>query len=607
MKTLYIQYPSIVNLSIKTLRTAGGAEVRANDDGTFGPLLGNYQIEDNCTVTFVKTSKPDTKLDTSRAGLAHRRISIARDLRIPAYVAGTRWRAAQAYVNPDVAVLPSGDIAIVGAGGTSGATPPVPSYVTSPSAGITDNTVTWYLLGEGAQQGAVPVRANSTFYRAGTLVVLATGDLVRATVSGTTGASAPTYSATAAITDGTVTWYAVTSGDLDADEVLVTDNSGNPGDTTLYNPWIQPQLFTQPTQMAQEAVVESGSTSRHRSWVFVDGSTSNNGLGSNGKQPGVRNLLCKTESNVLDIGYFATDGSNEHLQVYDGNRRVFEVPLKLVAGSSRYLRVLIPGGRRRRVIRVAVSGQVNLRYVGVAPNCTVQPVDSLDPVVLLHTDSYNNTELPAIGNVHYDLSQQLGMRLGCPHVINVSCGGISYSVDSPQGRKNLAWVYDNNDLSVYKPDFIVNALGFNASASGTDYSQEATKALYVWRKQQLLFGQQVFQAIVGPWFERSGQEAQTREVCRQLFAAFLSHANPNSIFINPLDGSVTRGDGEVIVSASAAWVTATNQPWVVPSVGGVYDGAHVSIPGQRYLADCLAQAIDAGLANLGYGLSFPAV
>ena len=82
MKTLYIQYPSIVNLSIKSLLTAGGAVVRANDDGTFGPLLGNYQIEDACTVTFVKTNKPDSKLDTSRAGLAQRRVSIACDLRI---------------------------------------------------------------------------------------------------------------------------------------------------------------------------------------------------------------------------------------------------------------------------------------------------------------------------------------------------------------------------------------------------------------------------------------------------------------------------------------------------------------------------------------------
>lgn len=607
MKTLYIQYPSIVNLSIKTLLTAGGAVVQANEDGTFGPLLGNYQIEDNCTVSFVKTTKTDPKLDTSRAGLAHRRISIARDLRIPAYVAGARWKGGTVYANPEVAVLPSGDIAIVGAGGTSGATPPVPSYVTSPSAGIVDSGVTWYLLGEGAQQGAVPVRANSTFYRAGTLAVLPSGELVRTNLPGTTSAAAPAYSATSGMTDGGVTWYAVTPGDLDADEVLVTDNLGNPGDTTLYNAWLQPQLFTQPTQMAQEAVTESGTASRHRSWVFVDGSTNNNGLGTDGKQPGVRNKLFKTESNIIDIGYFATDGSNEHLQVYDGNRRIFEVPLKLTAGSSRYLRVLIPGGRRRRNIRVSISGQVNLRFVGVAPNCTVQPVDAIDPVVLLHTDSYNNTELPAIGNVHYDLSQQLGTRLGCPHVINVSCGGISYSVDSPQARKNLAWIYDNNDLSVYKPDFIVNALGFNAAGPGADYSQEATKALYVWRKQQLLFGTNVFQAIVGPWFERAGQEARTRDVCNQLRSAFLALGNPNSVFINPLDGSIIRGDGEVIVAATAAWVNTTNQPWVVPSAGGVYDGAHVSIPGQRYLADCLAQAIDIGLANLGYGLAFPAV
>jgi lysophospholipase L1-like esterase len=106
--------------------------------------------------------------------------------------------------------------------------------------------------------------------------------------------------------------------------------------------------------------------------------------------------------------------------------------------------------------------------------------------------------------------------------------------------------------------------------------------------------------VIGTWYRHPAFAAQQAAMQAALKAEFLAWGDTNAAFVDPHDGSITRGHGEVIRPAGAGWFTAANVPWAFPPAGGVYDGFHPSPAGvYQVLVPSLVDTIDAALTALG--------
>lgn len=442
---------------------------------------------------------------------------------------------------------------------------------------------------------------------------LTTGVMVIATqaAAGTTSSTEPVVTpgaAIAAITDGTVTWWPLNDTSKPAPQGVavptLTDNAGTTS-LTVVNIFDNPTLFEQESAPNIFTPGGSGTTKQSIGWAINDGSTADIGAGA-GRICKYRTVAFTTSADVIDIGYIATIGTtmvNDRIMIDVDGYPVTEAPvLPAVQGSSRHFKLTIPGGRRNRLIRIRTHGVFRLQSLGVAADAVIRKPVVKGLTSLFCTDSFGDTVLPTVTEVTYDLAPRLSRRLGFSNCAFIGVGGTSYSFDDifGSGRKALNTLMDTNDFSVFKPDVVVNMHGYNAGNNGVNPSVEAASMTAVLGKQRTLYPSAPI-LVYGPHYLRPGVTTQMTAVRDAMKTAFITEGDENSAFIDPLDGSITLGNGFVVrTGESTGWINTTNASWALPAAGGVFDGAHLSIAGAAFYEDCCAAAGELALVSLGY-------
>lgn len=440
------------------------------------------------------------------------------------------------------------------------------------------------------------------------VVRLSTGALLIATqaAAATTSGTEPTVtagSAPAAITDNGVTWWPLQelsrAAPADAPSVTVTDNAG--GSTqTLYNIANSPSLFEQGSSPNLYIVAGSGGTARNIAWVVDEGTATDYGAGA-GKLTAYRTVSFITTEDVIDVGYFSTVSTfaNQRLIVEVDGYPATETPLIPSAfGASRHFKFTIAGGRRERHIRIRCHGGFNLSYIGIASDTTLRrpPVRSLVNVML--TDSFGNTEMPSVNDVHFDLAPRISRRIGYPSCAAATLGGTSYSVASA-GRRSVQALMSTNDFSIFGADAFTFMHGYNAAINGVPPAVECAAARECWAKARAVAPNAPI-LVVGPHYRRPGSTTQVDAMTAALKAHLIAMNDPNTAYIDPTDGSITLGSGAVVSPADTGWINPTNAAWALPAAGGVFDGAHLSIAGRALYEDAAVNALDAALVALGF-------
>lgn len=435
------------------------------------------------------------------------------------------------------------------------------------------------------------------------VVRLSTGELLLCTTAGTShGATEPTITAgndPAAITDNTATWWALSEFTRTAPAgypaVTVAESSGATALGTVANFSGSSTSFEQPSAPNLQTVAGSGNTLRNIAWSFLDGSSTDNGYGANGRSGKYRTIEFETQADVIDIGYFATTAGfpNERMRIWVDGVSVSEGPLVPGgSGASRKFKLTIAGGRRVRNIRIAVFGTMNLQYAAVATNCTIQKPTQRAPMLLWFSDSFGDTESPNVGIAHYDMAVLASQRLGFPHCVMAGVGGTSYSLDSSNRKALQTLVTTTNDFSTFDADAVLIAHGYNAPLNSVTDAVELAAATVAW--DQIRSDQPLAPMIVvGPWYAHPSFSAAVTSLDSSMKTQFLAREDKNSAYISPIDGSITMGDGTVIRAAGTAWLTTAIDDWAI----GV-DTYHPSPAGRAYLTDCLVSAAESALANL---------
>lgn len=456
-------------------------------------------------------------------------------------------------------------------------------------------------LGAMAQAPAWPATTailEATVYR------LPTNELVISDKAGTTGAVAPTFSATGPMNDGTTTWWslgqstAAPLAGLPLTVVSVTDNAGASGNT-LYNFDTNADVFESFSTPYRDAT-GSGSTRRTLAYNITDGTTNANGYSTaSGYQGKVCIRRFKTASQVIDLGYFAIVAGfkGENIQVLiDGIPISESLLVPGAAGGSRYFRITLSGPKKEYTYTIVSKGTFYMSYVGVSAGETVTLPSARGLLLGCFDDSYGDTESPAVDNQNYDLNYILASSLGYDHVIHAGVGGTSYSVDA-FGRKNLNQLLDLNNVAAFNMDAIFVGHGFNAIIS-QPAATEAAAALSSWQKLRAAAPSAPI-VIAGIWYRKPGSTANADTLHQLLLNTFLAWRDPNSVFINPMDGTTVLYDGS-FVGSGTTWFNSGNISWALPAAGGIYDGAHPSPTGKNMLLTVLTNAVNTGLTTLGY-------
>ena len=444
-------------------------------------------------------------------------------------------------------------------------------------------------------------RANSTAYVATDMFALPTGEIMRVTSAGITAASAPTITAgssPAAITDGTATIWA--TGDMTKPApagvpvVTVTDVAGNSA-LTLYSTWSDAALFDQPATPVENIQIvggDTGKTTRNVAWSYLDGSTNNNGFDVVGQAGPIRTLETRTNADLIEIGYFSgvTDSINLRFRIWVDGYGVTEVPIVPAAvGSSRFLRLSIPGGRRWRRVRIMAAGIFNFRYIGVASTCAIEKPQYRLPFMGWFGDSWENTESPTVNMAISDMAVRASLRLGFPHILPVAQGGTSWTLASG-GRKSFVDLIQLNDFSAFNFDAVTLSYGYNAAESAVTPAAEAAGMQYGvtkvrgWNESDPTMP--IF--VINDWYAKASFATEHAAMSAALKAAFLEMGDPYSFMISPQDGSVVCGDGTVIVAPTTAWITTAAAAWII----GV-DASHPSPAGVYYVTDRCVDSIEA--------------
>jgi hypothetical protein len=274
--------------------------------------------------------------------------------------------------------------------------------------------------------------------------------------------------------------------------------------------------------------------------------------------------------------------------VWIDNRALSESPIVpgTVTGQNAYVGASITGPARKRTIRVACFGPMLLSYVAVDAGFTIDATKKRGLTMLWGSDSYGDTESPDLAAPNYDLAVKVSQALGFPHVIHAGVGGTSYSVNNGT-RRSYRNILATNDLGALSPDSILLAYGGNAANGGVSASVEASTASECWALTRSACPLPTI-IVCGTWYRHPSFLAQHDALQEALKAEFLKWADPNSAFIDPHDGSVTMGDGSVVLQPTSAWFNSSNVSWAMP------DPAHPSNPGKAYvLAPRLTEACEA--------------
>lgn len=416
------------------------------------------------------------------------------------------------------------------------------------------------------------------------------------TVSGTCGASAPTYSATGAITDGTATCWALgqvsTAAPSDVPVPTVTQVTGTTSLPLTYN-------FSTDSSRFRRAVTPNlvvfGSDSV--GWLYNNGGT-NEPLGTG---VGVGCMAYKrteeffTASQIVEITYFPFgSGFVERPRVWIDDYMLEEVPSAYSGGAGGAKRLVVDytatGAKWNRRWKIEVPAGVRIRSISVQASEPVVAAPEFGLWALIDKDSYGSTVstiFPSTNvNTNYAPSEQLGeqiMRdLGFRNVLNIHEGGTGYSWNGSNGRLNVRDKTFRNDLSGFDVTYSVVALSGNDFANSVSTATVKSRALETWREKRRQHPRALIH-VYGPFptFKQADTGLQAMDAA--LLEAFIEWNDPNSHYDSMITGySLATGIGSW---NDGPWVTGTGRVGSTTGVGtsDKYtgpDGGHWSPPGK---------------------------
>lgn len=437
-----------------------------------------------------------------------------------------------------------------------------------------------------------PINLDFTYNVNGSLVVpsvAGTTDTLPGSLPGITPGVDP-----GAITSGTATLYSLCRPSkpaaTDRPAVTLVESAGATGLGNVVNFFDNPDKFETLSAPYYHSAGGSGIGKLSSLWAWNDGGTAVT-HGVAGRIAKWSTRVFRTNSDVIDIGFMggSPTADNEHIRIRVNGALVNEAPMAhTLNGTSRKFTLTIAGGIMDREICIETSPYFGLQYAAVPTGRTLYKPTKRGNCLAWFGDSYEDTESPSIGDAFWDLTPRVGIRLGFRHVLGCGSGGTSYAVDSSSGgRKSFETQLTLNDIGAYTFDAIAITNSFNAITSATvTAAMEAEAAGRCWRNIRQKRSEVML--IVGPWYRYAPNATKYDQVRAALFAAFLEFGDFRSYFIDPYDGSITRGDGKVIREANGvAWFNAGNIAWAIGP-----DNAHPSPAGVALLEDELVSAFD---------------
>lgn len=396
-----------------------------------------------------------------------------------------------------------------------------------------------------------------------------------------------------AITSGTATLYSLCRPSkpaaTDRPACTLVESAGVTGLGSVVNFFDNPDKFETLSAPFYFTAGGSGIGKLSSLWAWVDGGTANT-HGAAGRIAKWNTRVFRTNSDVVDIGFLggSSTADNEHIRIRVDGALVNEAPMAhTLSGSSRKFTLTIAGGIMDREICIETSPYFGLQYAAVPTGRTLYKPTKRGNCLAWFGDSFEDSESPSIGDAFWDLTPRVGTRLGFRHVFGAGSGGTSYALDSSSGgRKSFETQLTLNDISVYTWDAIAISNSYNAVTNAITAAAEAESAGRCWRNIRAKRAEVML--IVGPWYRPTAHGTKFDQVRSALFAAFLAWGDFRSYFIDPYDGSITRGDGKVVRAANGvAWFNANNLGWTVGP-----DGAHPTPAGVAMLEDELVSAFD---------------
>ena len=381
------------------------------------------------------------------------------------------------------------------------------------------------LLFDGGSLITAPAWGASTAYGLGKCVQLPGGQLIGVAAisgTGTSGASAPTFSSTTEMIDNAganqIIWMALGRQSKAAPAGLEVPTVSVPSTLPTGKQIFQFLNFTAGTvhpnalACAQFPVAPNlvASSSNLQQWLYDNGSTTTiNGM-AQGLQAPVQMAEFVTEDASPAIAFYSSGGNGPIVYVGDpdGQKmyRVEESPkvVPIVGGNVSFYQMTWPSGRASRRYRVEFTNGGNSQFYGLCldPQSRAYPPPNFDGLRgIMICDSYGLTTSPG-GNLSTDTFGTLPLKYaGIRYNACTFLNGAGYVAGSAwRAGANAATaplVLANNSFAGFPADVVVFALGYNDWTSSPAAVTAAAlqcfqRARQIWPTAKLIiFGPQV--------------------------------------------------------------------------------------------------------------------
>lgn len=442
-----------------------------------------------------------------------------------------------------------------------------------------------------AQKGAlIQAPAWSTFASAAvtqyTTCRHSNGELLWCVTAGTAGASEPTFSGTATITDGTVNWVPLgirtrlNNDGYPVPTVTATTTISGLTPTLLYSNQNKVLSLTCPFWL-------DGSGVTSKAYGFLDGAaTDSQGLGV-GLRGYNRVTEFRTDAPKFAIGHWNLSGNR--FRIYVDGYLLEENPTVTIVGNPAYIMVDFNGVRAIRTIRIEQAAAGNLRSIAIDSQSQFFPVRQSGPIGVWLSDSYGGTISSYSDQAPDYLSEKVARRLGIKYLRNYHLGGTGY-VSASTFKNALDLLTLNPPTDGANVEYVFFAHGYNDTA--LSQSTIAANALATWRLARQQYPN-AFILVFGPWVGAGGPSANTLTTDTTLQTAFTSWADTKSAFVS------------IAQDAAGAWISGTGKWGALTGTGNSdfytgADGVHSSAPGKEYLIRRIVEVSDAVLTDNGY-------
>jgi len=442
-----------------------------------------------------------------------------------------------------------------------------------------------------AQKGAlIQAPAWSTFASAAvvqyTICRHSNGELLWCVTAGTAGAAEPTFSATAAIADNTVTWVPLgvrtklNNDGYPVPTVTATTTITGLTPTLLYSNQNKVLSLTCPFWLDS-----SGVTSK--AYAFNDGGASDaQGLGV-GLRGYNRVTEFRTDAPKFAIGHWNLPGNR--FRIYVDGYLLEENPTVTIVGNPAYIVVDFNGVRATRTVRVEQPASTNLRSIAIDSQSQFFPAKQSGPIGVWLSDSYGGTISSYSDQAPDYLSERMARRLGIKYLRNYHLGGTGYVAPGTTSKVGDVLAL-NPPADGANVGYVLFAHGYNDTA--LSQSTIAANALAAWQLARQQYPN-AFILVFGPWVGSGGPSANTLTTDTTLQSTYQSWGDQKSAFVS------------IAQDATGAWISGTGKWGALTGTGNSdfytgADGVHPSAPGKEYLIRRIVEVSDAVLTANGY-------